>query len=141
MVRVLAPLATATVLCIGLVLTSPSVSASSRTATTAHFSPYVFRLRVVNAVSPGTTLWVAHGPINGRFGLVRLHRVAGNLYEGTQRFPANARAEFFFLAGQGVAHTREGAAPGGMVQTIAHEGPLTLTTRQLPLVRWQGPVG
>jgi hypothetical protein len=48
-----------------------------------HVQGVHFRLHVVGRPSPGTTFWVAYGPLAGRFGIIRLHAAGSNMYEAS----------------------------------------------------------
>jgi len=43
--------------------------------------------------------------------------------------------------GQGVARTRAGEEPGGMVTTIRQVGPAILGAGAQPAVQWNAPIG
>src|SRR5436309_16104204 len=70
-----------------------------------------FRLAVVGDSARDTTYWVAYGPLNGRFGIVRLHPAGLESFQGTASLPARGRTTFSFLQGQGSVHSRAGWGP------------------------------
>ncbi len=100
-----------------------------------------FSIQVAGDIGPGTTFWLAHGPINGRFGIVRMHRVGRNTYAVQQIFPKGHRATFTYVMGHGAIETPGGPAPGDPVVIIDTVGPLHLNGETLPTIQWQAPIG
>lgn len=100
-----------------------------------------FRLQVAGRVAPGTTFWVAYGPLRGRFVILRLRRDAPGSYVATQMLPMGGRTTFAYVAGRGTMMTRLGLVPGNPVITIKEVGPVTISHAELPAVQWQAPVG
>jgi hypothetical protein len=98
-----------------------------------------FRLQVAGSIAPGTTFWVAYGPVNGHFGIVRL-RGANGTYSAKERVPAG-RTTVAYLAGHGTMKTRFGVAPGNPVVTIHRVESAVIGQGPLPTVRWIAPVG
>ena len=108
----------------------------------AQHSPMVvatFRLQVAGSISPGTTFWVAYGPVDGHFGIVQLHGANGT-YSARQRVPAG-RTTVAYLAGHGTMKTRFGVAPGNPVVTIRRVESAVIGQGPLPTIRWIAPVG
>lgn len=107
----------------------------------SHTTGVVFRIHVAGQVKPGMTLWVAYGPLAGRFGVFRLQSQGGSVYHRTLQLPVGVRGEFVYVEGHGQQRTRAGLVPGGMVTTIGHVGPLIIGHATVPLLRWQPPSG
>jgi hypothetical protein len=104
---------------------------------------YTFRLQVSGTPDARATFWVAYGPLQGRFGVIRLRSTAsGQVYTATRRLPLHARAYFAYLAGQGTLHTKAGIVPGNPVTVIQRVGPFTVQPgRGIPAAHWAAPVG
>jgi hypothetical protein len=98
-----------------------------------------FHLRVAGRLAPGTTLWVAYGPLRGKFGIIRLRAHAGNLYTATRVLPAAGKTVFSFIAGNGTMTTRLGVVPGNPVRTIRSIGPTSIWPHGVPTVLWRVP--
>src|SRR5947209_4618592 len=64
----------------------------------------LFRLGVAATPAPGTTFWVAYGPLGGRFGIVRLRASTSTSYVAALRLPALGKTTFSYLAGHGTIH-------------------------------------
>ena len=101
----------------------------------------VFRLNVTGNVAPGTTFWLAYGPLAGHFGMIQLHQQSPGVYEASQRLPTSARTLFTYLAGRGAIRTRAGLAPGAPVVTIRRIGPASIWPKGVPAARWFSPAG
>jgi hypothetical protein len=115
-------------------------SAESLTPTKA---PVNFSLSVAGNVVSHTTFWVSYGPLNGRFAVRQLHRIAGGRYGITLQLPAGAKGTFYYLSGRGAVQTRAGLVPGDPVTTIRQvmlKPALALTPRRFS-VSWHAPVG
>ena len=134
-------------LCLALLLAGPAAGAVD-----AHGAPHpaglpahtvlvTFRLEVTGSPAARTTFWVAYGPLAGRFGLIQLHSLGGGVYGAGRRLPMGGRTTYAYLAGQGVAHTRIGRAPGDPVIIIESFGPATALEAGRSVARWQAPVG
>ncbi|MGH2443281.1 MAG: hypothetical protein ACRDFX_08975 [Chloroflexota bacterium] len=93
-----------------------------------------FRLNVKGTPSAPATFWVAYGPLDGKFGIIRLHAVGNGQYRATKRLPRNGKSQFVYVEGQGVVHTRAGAVPGGNVITIKNVGMVVLARQSVPSV-------
>ena len=100
-----------------------------------------FRLHVSGRIAPGTTFWVAYGPLDDRFVILQLHRVRPDTYAASEDLPVGGRTSFAYLTGHGTIMTRLGLVPGNPVVTIRQVGPVTISDRALPAVQWQEPVG
>ena len=100
-----------------------------------------FRLHVVGNLDQNATYWVAYGPIDGQFGLVRLQVAGSERYQAVRRVAIGARSVFAFLEGQGTIRTRFGPAPGNPVVTIKRLGPMTVGSAGISDVRWRAPAG
>lgn len=106
----------------------------------SHVVVATFRLHISGRPSPGTTFWVAYGPLAGKFGLVRLSDAGSGLRVATQALPGTGRTVFAYLAGHGVTMTRHGPAPGNPVVVIRTIGPIS-PAHLPPLVQWSAPAG
>lgn len=100
-----------------------------------------FRLQVAGHVSAGETFWVAYGPLNGRFAILRLHQVGAGRFVRNSTLPVGSRATYSYIMGHGVLHTRLGAVPGNPVVTIRAIGPVTVGQTPLPTIEWYAPIG
>jgi hypothetical protein len=100
-----------------------------------------FHVQVPGPVSAQTTLWVAYGPVAGKFGIIRLHASPSGQFVGSARFPAGSRATFYYIEGQGTVHTRAGLAPGNPTRTLGRVGPLVIGRQPVPLFRAAAPRG
>jgi len=126
--------------CAILPLASAPLAWASSSAHTSTIVATTFRLQVPAHLGYNATFWVAYGPLAGKFGLIRLHKIGPQLYGATQRLPAG-RTVFAYIAGHGTVKTKAGLQPGGMVTTIRRVGPATPQRASRIEVRWAGPVG
>jgi hypothetical protein len=113
-------------------------SAGAALASVPRLVETAFHVQVPGAVPPGTTLWVAYGPVAGKFGIIRLHRDPSGQFVASGRFPAGTRATFYYIRGHGTIPTRAGAMPGNPVRTLGHQGPLVVGRQPVPLFRAAG---
>lgn len=113
----------------------PSSGATTALASQPRLVQTAFHLQAPAAFSSGATFWVAYGPVGGKFGIVRLHHAASGQFVASARFPAGSRATFYYIQGQGVIHTRAGAAPGNPISTLGHQGPFVIGRQSIPLFR------
>jgi hypothetical protein len=137
-------LASLLTVCLAGVTSSPSwARAKQREHAAAHPGSVVttFRLRVAGRPAPNTTFWVAYGPLQGRWGVIRLAAHRAGVYSAWALLPANGRTTFAYLAGQGTIQTKMGPAPGGVPTTIAVVGPTTAANAALVAVHWRPPAG
>lgn len=122
-----------------------SASAAARHAPSAARLDVVartFSLHVIGSPDRRATFWVAYGPLQGRFGVVRLRRTrVPTIYAATVSLPARGRAIFAYLAGEGTVQSPAGDMPGDPVVTLARTGPLSLTRGDAPPVNWRVPIG
>ena len=100
-----------------------------------------FHLQVTGQPGPGTTFWVAYGPLGGRFGVIQLRASGSGVYAATARLPGAGRTAFVYLTGHGSMWTRGGLVPGDPVATIKTMGPVFVPRTVLPTVRWQASAG
>jgi hypothetical protein len=107
----------------------------------ARFVATDFRLHVAGQVAPGTTFWVAYGPLNGKFAILRLQPAGNSTFVRRSNLPIGALATYTYVMGQGAVHTRLGQEPGNPVVTIRTVGPLTVRQVPLPTVQWHAPIG
>jgi hypothetical protein len=124
-----------------LFATSIMTPALAANQTRPHLSAMTFRLHVHGRIDPDATFWLAHGPIDGRFGIERLHFRGHGIFVLSHGFPLGVRAVFTFVMGHGVIKTRAGFEPGNPVVTISSIGPVYLNGETLPTVNWQAPIG
>jgi len=109
--------------------------------TRARMVEQTFRLNVSGRIASSATFWVAYGPLDGRFGVIRLHRVGSGKYAAHQLLPLGGSSVFAYLEGHGTVTTRIGPAPGDPTTTIKQVGPVIVSRAELPAVQWQAPVG
>lgn len=107
----------------------------------ARFVATDFRLHVAGHVARGTTFWVAYGPLDGKFAILRLRSVGNGIFVRRSSLPIGARATYTYVMGHGALHTRLGQEPGNPVVTIRTVGPLTVRQAPLPAVQWHAPIG
>jgi hypothetical protein len=100
----------------------------------------VFRLSVDGPVARSDTFWVAYGPLDGTWGVIRLDTIGPRQYEARAMLP-RGRTVFSFIEGRGVMHTRLGSVPGNPVSTIRQMGPTSASGVAFPLVVWHEPIG
>lgn len=103
-------------------------------------TPVTFQLHVTGAHDPHMTFWVAYGPLDGRFGLIRLRSAGSDHYVASRVLPPG-RTVFSYIAGTGTAQTRLGPAPGAPAVTIARVGPATALRASRGIMLWRGPLG
>lgn len=129
---------------LGLTAALPAAAharASHRGAAHTPLAPATFRLHVSGRPSPGTTFWVAYGPLADKWGTIRLHGTGGGNYAATATLPEKARSTFAYVAGQGRVRTPAGWAPGGPIVTIRLTGLVTAAQASAAMVQWQAPIG
>jgi hypothetical protein len=119
-----------------------SVLAQQRTHTPARGGGEAtrFRLQVSGRPAEGTTFWVAYGPLQNQWGVIRLQARGGGVYSASASLPAG-RTTFAYLAAQGSVQTKSGPAPGGVPVTIALLGPTTAFAVAHTTVHWHVPAG
>jgi hypothetical protein len=100
-----------------------------------------FHLQASSSLPPATTLWVSYGPVDGKFGLIRLHNTGNGRFAAAGWFPSGVRADFYYIEGHGVMRTKQGLVPGNPVRTVGHAGPLVIGSRPVPLLRLSAPAG
>lgn len=100
-----------------------------------------FRLHVSGRLTPGTTFWVAYGPLDGHFAILRMRAVGNGSYVRSANLPRGARASYSYVMGHGVLRSRVGRVPGNPVVTIRSIGPVTVGQTPLHSVQWQAPIG
>jgi hypothetical protein len=100
-----------------------------------------FRVSIPSQLPSSTTLWVAYGPVAGKFGLIRLRPGLRGEFVASGRFPAGTSATFYYIEGHGTIRTRAGVGPGNPVQTIGHVGPVVIGKQPVPLFRVPAPAG
>jgi hypothetical protein len=84
-------------------------------------SPHVtvaFRLHVSGLLPDKATFWVAYGPIDGRFWVVRLRRSVEGTFGTRRSLPSDGTSDFTYLVGRGTVSTPAGPAPGNPVTVI-----------------------
>ena len=108
---------------------------------TAHSSSTTFRVSVTGTAAKGTTFWVAHGPLNGRFGVIRLQHESGKTYTARVTLPNNETTSFTYLAAQGVQWVHGLPEPGGAVTVIRTLDSVTASAAAAQAVHWSVPLG
>jgi hypothetical protein len=107
----------------------------------ARLQSTTFRLHDDGNPGRDATFWVAHGPLDGRFGIVRLHPAGSHTYAATVNLPVTGTTTFTFLAGTGSVMTRMGPAPGNPVVTISTFDGTTAEAASRHVVEWSAPIG
>ncbi len=100
-----------------------------------------FRLHVSGQLTSGTTFWVAYGPANGRFSILRMRAIGHGTYARIANLPRGTRTSYSYIMGHGVLHSRLGQIPGNPVLTIRTIGPVTVGNAPPAGVEWQAPIG
>lgn len=100
-----------------------------------------FHVRLPAGISPGTTIWVAYGPVAGKFGIIRMHSISPRQYAASAKLPRGSRATFYYVEGQGTIHTRAGLAPGNPTRTLGRVGPVVIGRQPVPLFTVPAPLG
>jgi len=133
-----------------LLLTMAASAANSHASSMAKVKPanlvstvtVTFRLNLETRPASGTTFWVSYGPVDGRFGILRLTKLSDTRLSGALSVPTGERANFFYIAGHGTMRVPHlGVAPGNPVYTIREIGPVTVERRASFSADWRAPVG
>ena len=106
-----------------------------------HLSPATFRISVSGSPAKDTTFWVAHGPLNGRFGVIRLHRESGHSYAARITLPSNETTSFTYLTAQGVQWVHGLPQPAGTVTVIRTLDSVTASAAAAQAIHWSIPLG
>lgn len=107
----------------------------------ARFSTTTFSLTVAGTPSKGTTFWVAHGPLGGRFGVIRLRAHGNHTYSAKVTLPAGGVTSFTYLAAEGTQIVHGTPQPGGAVMVIRSINSVTAKVAAARVVRWSVPLG
>ncbi|HEX6506003.1 MAG TPA: hypothetical protein VF221_00070 [Chloroflexota bacterium] len=127
--------------------TQASASSAHRTIQGLHpahragLTRVTFRLHVAGSPDPGTTIWVSHGPLVGRFDVIELKPAGNNVYMASAVFPANATTTWAFLAAHGAVRTRAGLMPGTSIVVIDTFQNVTASAISRRTVLWGAAVG
>jgi hypothetical protein len=124
----------------GLCLAAPTQSFAAPQQGHGRQAVAMFRLRIAGKPDRQATYWVAYGPLNGTFGIIRLHASGNGLYSATNLLP-RGHTSLAYIEGHGVIHTPFGPAPGNPVTTIRTINAVALDGTPLPAVQWREPVG
>lgn len=132
-------------LSIGLVL----CFAQGADAAPAHRNPVhvvklsrvTFTLIVTGEPAPNLSYWVAHGPIDGRFGVIQLHPVGTNSFSASVTLPALAKTVFTYLASTGRQVLHGQKQPAGTIVTIKSMEHVTAETAAFKIMHWSAPLG
>jgi hypothetical protein len=100
-----------------------------------------FRIVVSGRPARWTTFWVAYGPLDEHFGILRLRQTGQKVYETSVKLPTDGHTDFAYLVGNGAIKTRLGLEPGDPVTTIRIFHHVTPGQESLPPVLWQPPIG
>lgn len=100
-----------------------------------------FSLAVTGTPNPGTTFWVSHGPLGGRFGVIRLRPTGNHVYSARATLPANGVTSFTYLAAQGTQLVHGTPQPGGTVSVIRTLDSVTAAVASRRIVHWSVPLG
>ena len=118
-----------------------STHAASRPAAHTRMTTVTFRLHAAARPTPGTTFWVAYGPLDDQWGIVRLLPQGNRLYTASRTLPADERTTFSYLMSSGVVRTRFGPEPQGPVVTVRRVGPITAARAARATVEWHPAAG
>lgn len=117
------------------------VHAAAPARTHVAMTTVTFRLHVVGQPAPGTTFWVAYGPLAGHWGIVQLHSSSAGWYTASHALPVQGKSVFTYLTGHGVAHAKVGDVPGNPVVKFRDVGPATAAAAGHVAATWYQPVG
>jgi hypothetical protein len=104
-------------------------------------STTTFGLTVTGTPAKGTTFWVAHGPLAGRFGVIRLQPRGNHTYSARVTLPVYGVTTFTYLAAQGTQMVHGMPEPGGTVVVIRAMESVTATVASQRVVHWSVPLG
>jgi hypothetical protein len=116
-------------------------SSAHRSGAPARTIVVTFRIDLTAQPERGTTFWVAYGPLDDHFGVVRLHQVGQRTFAAAVRLPTDGHTDFAYLAANGAIKTRLGWVPGDPSVTIRVFHRVTPGQGQLPPVSWTPAVG
>jgi hypothetical protein len=100
-----------------------------------------FSLTVAGTPAKGTTFWVSHGPLAGRFGVIQLHSQGNHIYAARVALPAAGVTTFTYLAAHGTQVVHGVPQPGRNVVVIRTMDSVTASAASQQMVRWSVPVG
>jgi hypothetical protein len=100
-----------------------------------------FSLTVAGTPQKGTTFWVSHGPLGGRFGVIQLHFQGNHVYAAHAALPAGGVTTFTYLAAHGTQVVHGVPQPGRNVVVIRTMDSVTAAAASQQMVRWSVPVG
>jgi hypothetical protein len=100
-----------------------------------------FSVTVAGAPEKGTTFWLSHGPLGGRFGVIRLQPQGNNTYSARVTLPMDGVTTFTYLAAHGTRRVHGMPQPGGSVVVIRTMDSVTATVASRQVVHWSVPVG
>jgi hypothetical protein len=104
-------------------------------------STTTFSLAVAGTPDKGTTFWVAHGPLAGRFGVSQLKPHGNHIYSARVILPANGVTTFNYLAAQGTEVVHGTPQPGGAVVAIRTMESVTAAMASQRVIHWSVPLG
>jgi hypothetical protein len=100
-----------------------------------------FTLTVSGTPAKGTTFWVAHGPLAGRFGVIRLQPHGNHSYSARVSLPATEVTSFTYLAAHGTQMIHGMPEPGGVVVVIRTMESVTASVASQRVEHWSVPLG
>ena len=123
-------------------VTGAHAAASPHPSTASpRMTPTTFRIAVTGTPARGTTFWVAHGPLGGRFGVIQLHHESGHVYAARVAQPASESTTFTYLTAHGVQMVHGSVEPGKDVTVIRTLDSVTASIAASQTVRWSVPLG
>jgi hypothetical protein len=106
-----------------------------------HLSATTFTLAVAGTPEKGTTFWVSHGPLAGRFGVIQLQPQGNHTFSARVALPTSGVTTFTYLAAQGTKVVHGVPQPRGAVVVIRSMESVTATVASQQVVHWSVPLG
>ncbi len=100
-----------------------------------------FSLVVTGTPASTLTYWVAHGPLDGRFGVIELHPTGTKVFSATVSLPLFAKTTFTYLASTRVQVVHGLKQPAGTIVTIKSMDDVTAGTAAMKTMHWSAPLG
>jgi hypothetical protein len=108
---------------------------------TPRIATSTFSVTVTGTPAKGTTFWVAHGPLAGRFGVIRLLPRGNHTYSARVSLPVTGVTSFTYLAAHGTRMVHGMPEPGGAEVVIRTMESVTATVASQRAVHWSVPLG
>lgn len=106
-----------------------------------HLSSTTFSLAVAGTPAKGTTFWVAHGPLAGRLGVIKLRLRGHHIYTARTSLPVDGVTTFTYLAAQGSQIVHGTLQPAGTVVVIRTIESVSAALASQRIVHWSVPLG